>query len=102
MAFLFIYFGSVAGNYGLQFWLPQIIKNTLSKDLTTIGLLSMIPWGITVIAMVLIGRHSDQTGERCYHVALSVAAGGVGLAVSAIPGIPGWFGLIASQSPARV
>jgi MFS family permease len=93
--FCLIYFGSVAGNYGLQFWLPQIIKNTLSKDLTTIGLLSMIPWGITVIAMVLIGRDSDRTGERCYHIAIPVAAGGLGLAVSAIPGIPGWFGLIA-------
>jgi MFS family permease len=93
--FCLIYFGSVSGNYGLQFWLPQIIKNTLSKDLSTIGYLSMIPWGFTVIAMVLIGRHSDRTGERCYHIALPVAAGGLGLAVSAIPGIPGWFGLLA-------
>ena len=93
--FCFIYFGSVAGNYGMQFWLPQIIKNTLSNNLTTIGYLTMIPWGVTVIAMLLIGRDSDRTGERCYHVALPVAAGGLGLALSAIPGIPGWLGLIA-------
>ena len=93
--FCLIYFGSVAGNYGLQFWLPQIIKNTLSKDLTTIGYLSMIPWGVTVIAMLLIGHHSDKTGERSYHIALPVTAGGIGLAISAIPGIPGWVGLIA-------
>ena len=93
--FCLIYFGSVAGNYGMQFWLPQIIKNTLSKDLTTIGYLSMIPWGFTVIAMIVIGHNSDKTGERCYHIALPVAAGGLGLAVSAIPGIPGWLGLIA-------
>jgi MFS family permease len=93
--FCLIYFGSVSGNYALQFWLPQIIKNTLSQDQFTIGLLSMIPWGFTAIAMVLIGRHSDKTGERTYHIALCAAAGGLGLAMSAIPGISGAFGLFA-------
>jgi len=83
------------GNYGLQFWLPQIIKNTLTQDQFSVGLLSMIPWGFTAIAMVLIGRHSDRTGERCYHIAIPAAAGGLGLAISAIPGISGTFGLIA-------
>jgi MFS family permease len=93
--FCMIYFGSVSGNYALQFWLPQILKNTITNDQFTIGLLSMIPWGFTAIAMVLIGRHSDRTGERCYHIAFSVIAGGIGLAASAIPGISGAFGLIA-------
>jgi sugar phosphate permease len=93
--FCLIYFGSVSGNYALQFWLPQIIKNTISKDQFTIGLLSMIPWGCTAIAMVLIGRDSDKTGERTFHIALPVAAGGLGLALSTIPGIPGIFGLFA-------
>jgi sugar phosphate permease len=93
--FCLIYFGSVSGNYGLQFWLPQIIKNTLTQDQFSVGLLSMIPWGFTAIAMVLIGRHSDRTGERCYHIAIPAAAGGLGLAISAIPGISGALGLIA-------
>jgi MFS family permease len=93
--FCLIYFGAVSGNYALQFWLPQIIKNTLSKDQFSIGLLSMIPWGCTAIAMVLIGRHSDKTGERPLHIAFSVAAGGIGLALSAMPGISGAFGLFA-------
>jgi len=93
--FCLIYFGSVSGNYGLQFWLPQIIKNTLTKDQFSIGLLSMIPWGITAVAMILIGRHSDRTGERCYHIAFAAAAGGLGLAISAIPGISGVVGLFA-------
>jgi MFS family permease len=93
--FCVIYFGSVSGNYALQFWLPQIVKNTLTKDQFSIGLLTMIPWGVTAIAMVLIGRHSDKTGERPYHIAICVAAGGLGLALSAIPGISGAFGLFA-------
>ncbi len=93
--FCLMYFGVVMGNYGLQFWLPQIIKDTLTKDSFQIGLITMIPWGVTAIVMVLVGQHSDKTGERCYHVGLSAFAGGLGLALSAIPGISGVFGLLA-------
>ncbi|HEY3937743.1 MAG TPA: MFS transporter [Bryobacteraceae bacterium] len=93
--FCLIYFGVVTGNYGLQFWLPQIIKDTLSKDPFKIGLLTMIPWAVTAVTMVVVGHHSDKTGERCWHVGLSALAGGVGLAISAIPGISGALGLLA-------
>jgi MFS family permease len=93
--FALIYFGVVTGNYGLQFWIPQIIKDTLTKDPFQIGLLTMIPWAVTAVAMVLVGRHSDATGERCWHVAISALVGGLGLALSAIPGISGEFGLFA-------
>jgi len=93
--FSLIYFGVVTGNYGLQFWMPQIIKDTLTADPFQIGLLTMIPWGITAIAMVLVGQHSDATGERCWHVAIAALVGGFGLALSAIPGISGAFRLVA-------
>jgi D-galactonate transporter len=90
-----VYFGCVTGNYAIQIWLPQIIKDTLSKDPFRIGLLTMIPWGVAAITMVVVGRHSDATGERRWHISLSALAGGCGLAVSAIPGVPGIVGLIA-------
>ncbi len=92
--FCLIYFGSTMGNYGLQFWLPQIIHDTITKDSFHIGLYSMIPWGVTVIAMVWVGHHSDKTGERAWHYALAAAAGGLGLALSTIPGIPGGVELL--------
>jgi nitrate/nitrite transporter NarK len=92
--FCLMYFGTVLGNYGLQFWLPQIVKNTLTTNPLKIGLLTMIPWGITAVVMILVGRHSDATGERAWHIALSAFAGGVGLVLSAIPSIPGAVGLI--------
>jgi len=90
-----VYFGTVMGSYGISFWLPQIVKDTLTKDPWRIGLLTMIPWGVTAVVMMLVGRHSDATGERRWHVALSATAGAVGLALSAIPGIPGALGLVA-------
>jgi nitrate/nitrite transporter NarK len=90
-----VYFGVVMGNYGISFWLPQILKDTLTRDPFRIGLLTMIPWGVAAAVMLVVGHHSDVTGERCWHVALSAIAGAIGLAISAIPGISGTAGLIA-------
>lgn len=90
-----VYFGTVSGNYAIQFWLPQILKDTLAKDPFRIGLLTLIPWTAAAITMVLVGHHSDKTGERRWHVSLCALFGGCGLAVSAIPGISGYAGLAA-------
>ena len=43
------------------------------------GLISIIPWGIAAIFMVVWGAHSDKTGERRYHVAGSLLLCIVGL-----------------------
>ena len=94
-AFCFIYFGFVMGNYGLGFWLPQIIKETLTKDLWRIGLISMIPWGLGAIAMIVNGHHSDVTGERRWHIVVAGVVGCVAFAVSGLPGISGVAGIIA-------
>jgi D-galactonate transporter len=90
-----IYFGAVMGNYGLWFWLPQVIKDTLTADAWRIGLISMIPWGTAAVVMVIYGHHSDAKGERRWHLALALLAGAVAFAVSALPGISGVAGLAA-------
>ncbi len=89
-----VYFGVVMGNYGISFWLPQIVNETLTKDPWYIGLLTAIPWAVAAVAMLLVAHHSDVTGERRWHVALSAIAGAVGLAISAVPGISGVLGLL--------
>lgn len=91
----FVYFGLVMGNYGLGFWLPQIVKDTLSKDPIIIGGLTAIPWAVAVVAMIVVGHHSDATGERCWHIALAGIVGAIAFAASAVPGIPGSLGLLA-------
>ena len=91
----FVYFGYVMGSYGVSFWLPQIISETITKEPFRIGLLSIIPWGVGALAMVLIGHHSDVTGERCWHIALPGLACALAFAASAIPGISGVWGLTA-------
>ena len=88
-------FGVTAGNYGIGFYLPQVIKDRISSDPVAIGWLSAIPWVVTAVAMFVVGHHSDKTGERRWHLALSCFFGGLALAVSALPGIPGAVGLAA-------
>jgi D-galactonate transporter len=90
-----VYFGITMGNYGIGFWLPQLIKDTLSKDPVTIGWLFALPWTVTLAAMYWLGRHSDATGERRWHLALSLIVAAAAFAVSAIPGIPGVLGFMA-------
>lgn len=90
-----VYFGFVMANYGISFWLPQIIKDTVTTDPLQIGLLSMIPWGIGAIAMIVNGHHSDKTGERRWHIAIAGAVGALAFAASGIPGISGVLGLVA-------
>jgi D-galactonate transporter len=90
-----IYFGINAANYGLTFWMPQVIKETISTDPQAIGWLLVIPWGCATIAMLIAGYHSDLTGERRWHTALPILALSAALAVSAIPGITGAAGLAA-------
>jgi MFS family permease len=90
-----IYFGFVMGNYGIGFWLPQIVKDTITKDSFHIGLLTAIPWGVAAIAMVLVGRHSDMTGERRWHIAITGVIGAIAFAASGVPQISGTLGLVA-------
>ncbi len=66
-----VYFGMTAGNYGITFWLPQIIKETITTDPQTIGWISAIPWVASIIAMNVWGHHSDKTGERRWHMAIA-------------------------------
>jgi nitrate/nitrite transporter NarK len=79
--FCAIYFGFQMGNYGLWFWLPQVLKDTITTDPWLIGLLSAIPWALAAVAMILYAHHSDKTGERRKHVALGAGLAGLAFAV---------------------
>ncbi|MBZ5583745.1 MAG: MFS transporter [Acidobacteriia bacterium] len=93
--FCLVYFGLTGGNYGIGFWLPQVMKDTLTKDPVMIGWLYAIPSAVAVAAMLWMGKHSDETGERRWHFAVACIVGCCAFAVSAIPGIPGIAGFAA-------
>jgi len=62
-----IYFGFVGALYGMQFWLPQIVKAFGLTNAPT-GFVTAIPYLFGTIAMILWARHSDGTRERVAHV----------------------------------
>ena len=56
--------------YGVSFWLPQILQALGTASSATVALVSAIPYVAAAVAMVIVGGHSDRTGERRWHVAL--------------------------------
>ena len=69
----------------VSFWSPLIISASGVKDVLNVGLLAAIAPLVGVIAMLVVGWHSDRTLERRWHAAISefVAAGAlVGLSVT--------------------
>jgi D-galactonate transporter len=76
-----IYFGFVGALYGMQFWLPQIVKAFGLTNAQT-GFVTAIPYLFGTIAMILWARHSDATRERVAHVGGPLLLTALALAVS--------------------
>ena len=83
-----IFFCFTSCFYAVNFWMPTIIQEfgIAPTDFLTVGLISMIPWGIAAIVMVLWSRHSDRTGERRWHCAGGLLLAMVGLITLALFG----------------
>jgi ACS family tartrate transporter-like MFS transporter len=63
-----IYFAVVINYYSISLWLPQLIKSWTGLDNVRTALLTGLPYLAAVIAMVLVGAHSDKTRERRWHI----------------------------------
>lgn len=80
----YVYFALVAGVITVSFWIPTLIKASFAAGTPIeIGLLTAIPYACGGIGMVVIGSHSDRTGERRWHCVGSLVAGAAGLALVA-------------------
>ena len=79
-----IYFCFVMGLYGVNLWLPQIVRGLSPGSDFVIGLITAIPSVAAALCMVRVGRASDRSGERRRYLVLSLAAAAAGLFLSAI------------------
>lgn len=77
-----IYFCFSIGLYGVSFWLPSLIKDAGVNNELQIGLLTAIPYGCAIIAMLLVGHSSDLRHERRWHLAIPALIGGLSLYAS--------------------
>jgi MFS transporter, ACS family, tartrate transporter len=91
-----VWYCILASNYGLMFWLPQMVKGLAGLTSTETGLIVALPWAASAVGLILNARHSDKTGERFLHVAVPAVAGGALLLCAYLlgPGLPGLLALI--------
>jgi ACS family tartrate transporter-like MFS transporter len=68
------------GIYSKNFFLPLMIKG-MGFDDQMAGYLSALPYVTGVLAMIVLSRSSDRTGERVWHCAGPCLIAGVGLMV---------------------
>jgi ACS family tartrate transporter-like MFS transporter len=89
VALSMIYLTSVTANYGIVFFMPQIIKGIgLSNTMT--GLASSIPYIIGTIGLIAWGWSSDRNRERRWHLIAASTLGAFGLAFAAWSGASFW------------
>lgn len=81
-----IYFCCMMGLYGVGFYLPTLIKAAGVKDALNVGLLTAIPYGCAVVAMLAVAKSADRTRERRWHFTVASALGGLGLLLATIYG----------------
>jgi ACS family tartrate transporter-like MFS transporter len=78
------YFFMVTVVYGFNFWLPSILKRLSGLSDLTVTFLTVIPYAVGLIAMLILASSSDRTGERRWHAAGPMMIAAVGLFTSAL------------------
>jgi ACS family tartrate transporter-like MFS transporter len=78
-----LYFALVLSIYGVSLWLPQIVAGLAEMSELEVGFVTAIPYLVASVGMVVVGGHSDRSGERRWHIAGPALAGAVGFAASA-------------------
>jgi len=65
------YFSMVTAVYGLNFWLPSIVKKLSGTSIMNVALIAAVPYCVGLVSILLVGWHSDKTKERRWHTALA-------------------------------
>jgi ACS family tartrate transporter-like MFS transporter len=88
-----VYFGIASTMYGVTLWLPSVIRALSGIGNLMTGVVAAIPYLLTAVAMVVVGRHSDSSGERRWHTAVSGLLGAAALCMAAHFRIP-WLVIV--------
>jgi ACS family tartrate transporter-like MFS transporter len=72
------YFFATVGFYGLNIWMPTLLKQASGWSDLKVTVVAMIPHLAGLVSMLLVGASSDRTGERRWHAASAMVLGGVG------------------------
>ena len=78
------YFFMVTANYGVNFWIPSIIKNLSGLSNLKVSFVAALPYCVGFVSILVMGWHSDKTQERRWHTALSMMTASFGLVMSVV------------------
>jgi MFS family permease len=85
-----VYFGLNTCTYGVSLWLPSALHSLSGLPNLLLGVVSAVPYLVAAVAMVLVGMHSDRTGERRWHITVCAFGGGAALLIA---GYSTWLAL---------
>jgi MFS transporter, ACS family, tartrate transporter len=84
LAFGLLYFCMVVNVYGLSFWVGEIVDKVGGLSDVGKGFVTAIPYTVAIVGLVVISRHSDRTGERKLHAAVSMAIAAAAFALGTV------------------
>jgi MFS family permease len=77
-----IYFLIQIGFYGLNIWLPHVVKTITGGASWEVGLVTAIPYVVAMAGLWFNAQAADRTGRYSTHVFLSMLIGAVTLVIS--------------------
>jgi ACS family tartrate transporter-like MFS transporter len=79
-----VFFMHTVVNYGVFLWLPKLMQDVSGAKGFALSTITSLPFIAALLAMFLVGRHSDRKGERKWHVAACaiISAAGLLLAIA--------------------
>ncbi|HEY5224944.1 MAG TPA: MFS transporter [Microbacteriaceae bacterium] len=81
-----VYFLIQIGFYGINIWLPTVVKTITGGASLEVGLVTAIPYVLAMFALWYNAKASDRSGRYSTHVLLSMAVGAVALVLSVATG----------------
>ncbi len=87
-----MYFFIQVGFYGLNLWLPHLVKTTIGSSYLVVGGVTAIPYVFAIAGLWFNARSADRSGRYSVHVLASLVLGAVALVLSVV------FGSIAALS----
>lgn len=86
-AFVVVWVVSSVGSYGLQTWVPTVVKEVTQIGIGSVGLLSAIPYLIAIVLLFTVGYASDRMRRRDWFILVGFVL--AGLAIFIGPNLPG-------------
>jgi len=77
-----VYFLIQIGFYGLNIWLPHVVKGITGGSEVEVGLVTAIPYVVAMFGLWFNGQAADRTGRYSRHVFISMLIGAVTLVIS--------------------